>query len=378
MFNGLNSNDVHDKFDSYTPPFERGDFMNQIGVPYDNKILGNCPAYICEPEPDEKAYGVRDKNERFREIVGKILDMTADCIHWDLSEILPDMPPTTIEQYTQSAGWSALIRKNGKFHLVSGVCAGFRGEYDEYFLPVGVIVSNPYSKDKIDGEYTFGVDAVLLRNDTAMQGLFPIICPRAEMLVENDISILVGLNNLRIINMFHAATDNMRQAAERFIKLIRWGRIGVILGKDSRNKWSGAPDNPVIENLPNGGVPANYMIQFIETASYIRGALYNDLGLQYNSNMKREALNDSETTMNDDILHPFIDNMIECRKRFCEECKKVFGIDIPEPQLFGAWARRQEQAEKATEETPEEQTEETTETESEAGENDEMQNADTD
>lgn len=345
-----------------------------IGMPYKNAIMENCPT-MCEPDPDYKAFGVRDKNARYRETVGKILNMTADMIHWDLSGVLPDMPPTTIEQYTQSAGWSALIKRNGKYHLVSGVCAGFRGEYDEYFMPVGVIVSNPYSKDKIDGTYTFGVDAVLLRNDTNMQGLLPIICPRAEMSVETDISILTGLINLRIINIFKAATDSMKTAAESFIKQIRWGRLGIIPAKDSRSKWSGAEDDKIIENLPNGGVPANYMIQFIETAAHIRGSLFNDLGLQFNSNMKRESLNDAETTMNDDVLHPIVDNMMQCRRRFVGDCKTVFGLEIPNPELFGAWARREKQAEQAAEEPAAEKPA----AENENGgddDNEQMQNAD--
>lgn len=348
-----------------------------VGVPYDNRYLSNIPLLICEPDPDFKAYGIREKNERFREFVAKIMNMTADAIGWgnDLLSLLDNPPETIIEQYAQSSGWGAVIRaKDGTYHYVSGICAGFIGEWTEYFMPRGVIVSNPYAKD-IDGEYYFGKNAVLLRNDTAMQGLFPIICPRAELEIENNISILNGMTNLRIINIFHAATDTMKQAALSFIKQIRWGRLGVITGKDSRNKWSGAPDNPVIENIPTGGVPANYMIQFIETAQFIRGSLYNDLGLQYNSNMKRESLNSAETSMNDDILHPLIDNMMECRRRFCDDMKTTFGVEIKPPELKGAWKRRQEQAEHAVEPEEPEQPERA---ESEAEEDEQNQNADPD
>lgn len=341
--------------------------MANIGVPFTARHLNTMPDYF-EDEFDEKARGVRNKPARYREKVTKILGMTAGAIRIDMSSVLPDMPPLTVEQYTQSAGWGALIQRNGKYHFVSGICAGFRGEFDEYFLPVGIIVQNPYSEDDIDGEYTFGVDAVLLRNDTYMQGLYPIICPRAELMAETEVSILTGLQNLRVINIIHAATDSMKQAALSFFKQIRWGRSGIITGKDSKRTWSGAPESPVIENLPTGGVPSNYMIQFIETAAYCKGALYNDIGLQYNSNMKREALNSSETSMNDDTLHPIIENMMECRRQFVKDCKTVFGIDLPEPELCGAWARRHDAAENAAANPQETPTTETTETESEVAE----------
>ncbi len=328
------------------------------GIPYECKYLQNMPDYyIGEREKD--LHGIRNKPDRYSEKVRKVLNMTASAIVWpNITDILPDMPPVTVEQYTQPAGWSALIRKDGKYHLVSGICAGFIGAWTEYFMPRGVIVSNPYARD-IDGEYYFGQNAVLLRNDTYMLGLYPIICPRAEMMTENDVSILCGLENLRIINIIHAFTDPMKTAAETFFRKIRQGVSGIITGTDSRNKWSGGDNSPVIENLPTGGVPANYMIQFIETAQYIRGSLYNDLGLQYNSNMKREALNSAETTMNSDILRPIIDNMMDCRMEFVRDCKKVFGLEISPPELSGAWKIRKEMTEAASEnaEEPEPETE---------------------
>ena len=79
----------------------------------------------------------------------------------------------------------------------------------------------------------------------------------------------------------------MKEAALSFVRQIRWGRHGIITGRDSQNRWSGAPSEPVIENLPTGGVPTNYLIQMIEAAQYERASLFNDLGLQYNSNKKR-------------------------------------------------------------------------------------------
>lgn len=308
-----------------------------------------CPPwfidYVADPfsrdDYDVKARGIRNKPARYRATVRKWLSMTSRAISWSLREIIPDIPPQTLEVYLQVYGWAALIRRNGEYHIVSGNCAGFRGQYDEYFLPVGIIVSNPYARE-IDGEYTFGENAVLIRSDTYMQGLLPIMEPRGEMEVELEISILQGLENLRIVNIIHAKTDKMKEAALSFFRQIKRGRAGIVTGNDSKTNWSGGDRSPVVENLPTGGVPANYLVQFIEAAAYNKSALYTDIGLQFNGNMKREALSPAETEMNRDALRPLIDDMMECRRDFVREAETVFGVSIPEPELAGAWKLRAE------------------------------------
>lgn len=301
--------------------------------------LTDIPKYYPIDDQDPKAVGIRRKKQRFEETITQWSSMLSEAFTVDLSSIMPDLPKWTLELYTQSAGWSAAIYKNGKWHLVSGVCAGFIGEWTEYFLPKGVIVSNPYARD-IDGQYYFGKNAVLLRNDTNMQGILPILAPLAEMKTETNVSLVQAMENLRIVNIIHAKGDRMKQAALSFFKQIRWGRPGIVTGQDSKTKWSGSSDTPVIEALPTGGVPSNYIIQFVEAANFINASLFNTFGLQANGNLKREKLNDSETSMNDDTLRPVIDNMLECRREFVRQLNDDFGCSIPEPELAGAWKVR--------------------------------------
>lgn len=319
-------------------------------------------------ENDDKATGIRNKPARYLETMYKWLGMWAGAIGWG-GEPFDSLPPFLAELWLQSSGFSAVVERGGNLHYVSGINSSFRGAFTEYFQPVGLIVSNPYAPE-INGEYTFGKNAVLIKNDPQMQGVLPILMTRAEMLTENDVSFLCGLQNLRIINIIRAANDKIEAAAKSFFRQIRWGRSGIITG--SQKSWSGDNSN-MIENLPTGGVPANYMLQFIETAQYIKGTLYNEMGLQSNFNMKRESLNDSEISANNDTLRPYIDNMLECRKNAVKEIKRVFGVDVT-VNLIGAWKTREEiaeaTAEKATE--PEEPTGEPgpdTETEAEQNEN---------
>lgn len=302
----------------------------------------NVPCVYPVDDQDPKASGVRRKKARFEELMTKWLGMTASAIDTDLSSITPELPQFIMECWTQQYGWGAIVEKNGKYHFCSGIDAGFLGEWTEYYMPKGVIVSNPYAQE-FNGQYIFGKNAVLLKNDTNMQGLVPLMLPLAEMQIEANVSMLQALENLRIVNIFHTKGGRMKEAVLSFMKQIRWGRGGFIEDSDSKVRWSGSADNPVIEALPHAGVPSNYVIQFIEASQYVRATLYNEIGLQANGNLKREKLNDSEVSQNDDTLRPIIDNMLECRKDFVSELNRVFGLNIPEPELAGAWKNRQEQ-----------------------------------
>ena len=52
--------------------------------------------------------------------------------------------------------------------------------------------------------------------------------------------------------------------------------------------------------------------------------------------MKREAINDAESGMNEDSLLPLVDDMLENRKRGVEKINKMFGTNIT-VELDSSW-----------------------------------------
>ena len=80
----------------------------------------------------------------------------------------------------------------------------------------------------------------------------------------------------------------------------------------------------------------HYIKDLIESIQYIKANWYNEIGLNAQFNMKREALNSAETTLNDDILHPTIDVMLQCRKKAVEKINKMFGTNIT-VELNSVW-----------------------------------------
>ena len=81
----------------------------------------------------------------------------------------------------------------------------------------------------------------------------------------------------------------------------------------------------------------SYLTQFIELHQYLKGSFYNEVGLNANFNMKREALGDGETSLNDDILLPLCDQMLKCRKEDVEKINSKYGTNIT-VEYSSSWA----------------------------------------
>ena len=148
-------------------------------------------------------------------------------------------------------------------------------------------------------------------------------------------------------------------------KLIK-GEIGII-GETPflvANQEQSLRTNPI-------GTVAGTLTDLIEYHQYLKAGLFNEIGLNSNYNMKREAINSNESQLNDDALHPFIDTMLECRKEAAEQINKMFGTSIS-VEFNSAWEENEkendlmmEQMENASEQPEQsegfiEETEETT------------------
>ena len=98
-----------------------------------------------------------------------------------------------------------------------------------------------------------------------------------------------------------------------------------------------------IETQPYGNTGSTNAIQnLIELQQYLKASQYNDLGLNANYNMKREALNTTESQLNDDALMPFIDDMIANREEGLDKFNKMFGTNV-KVKKSSAWEDNQQE-----------------------------------
>lgn len=227
---------------------------------------------------------------------------------------LPDsIPKKWLEYYLMCNGNCFITKYNDVLYAFVG---GVGGVPDVYYQPTIYTVSNPYLN--LSAEYKIDIDGILVRNDSVMRGMLPIIYKYGSLLTETDLTTRTALINLRMYNLISASDDNTKKSADEYLNKILNGEIAII------------GENPFFDGVKmhTSANNANYLTQIIEMNQYIKASFYNEIGLNANYNLKREYISTSENTLADDILLPLCDDMLAERKEGIEKVNNMFGTNI--------------------------------------------------
>lgn len=250
---------------------------------------------------------------------------------------LPDtIPAKWLEHYLFTNGQCVFI-KNGEDLIVT--TGGMGGDPDIYYIPTKYIVSNPYVKEEARKTYTIGEDCVLIRNDTYSQGLIPLLTRYCSQLTENDLTMQTADILSRAMLTITAIDTQSKESVEKWLCDLRKGKLSTIGELPSM---VGNQDRSV--NITPFREVSNTITNLIEYHQYLKASLYNELGLNANYNMKRESINSNESQLNDDMLHPLIDDMLTRRREALEEVNKMFGTNIT-VEFNGAWLTNEKEEE---------------------------------
>ena len=239
---------------------------------------------------------------------------------------LPDSIPREMLEYYLLVNGSCFIAKHEDGNLYA-LLGSFGGEPDAYYRPTRYVVANPALK--MSKDFDINNDGVLIRNDSIWVGLYPLMARYASLMAENILTLRSADVMLRVIAMLTAPDDKTRIAAEAYLKKLENGEFGVIA------------ENRFFEGVKMQSPPSNngsYLTQFIELHQYLKGSFYNEIGLNANFNMKREALGDGESSLNEDSLMPLCDEMLRCRQEDFDKVNKMFGTDI-KVEFDSSWAQ---------------------------------------
>ena len=266
---------------------------------------------------------------------------------------LPDtIPHEILDRYLFNNGIACITEVEGKLYVFYGNCGG---PQDVYYRPTEFIIANPHIKtsngelfsaniplysqyqpvDEVPYQDMGQPAGVLIRNDTEWQGLAPMISRYSFLLAENTLTLRTADVMLRVTALLTAPSDKERAAALEYLKTIENGNLGVI------------GESPFFDGVKLQSPPSNngsYLTQFIEYQQYLKGSIYNELGLSANYNMKREAIGKGESTLDEDALLPLCDNMLMCRKKDLEKVNELFSDLLPEPievSFSSAWLQNQ-------------------------------------
>lgn len=274
-------------------------------------------------------YDFKLKKKNVYTKVTQMLNRTQSIFKWSN---LPDtIPQYIIERYLQTNGDCVFYEYNNNLYVFIG---GAGGEPDVYYRPTIYTVANPALK--LSKMLTIDKDCIICLNDSYHMGLLPMFTEYATKIVETELSIDIATVNSRIYSLISASDDRTAASAEKYMQDVRNGEQGIIA------------ESPFIDGIktqPYSASSNNTIISLIELLQYHRANWFNDIGLSSNYNMKREALNSGESSMNNDILLPLIDNMFTCRKEAVEKVNAKYGTNI-KVELTSSWEDNQEEIDK--------------------------------
>lgn len=285
---------------------------------------GNFERYVKDKKQSANAY--------YRYFLNRLISM------FEYKNLPDTIPHEIFDRYLFNNGISLITEVKGKLYCFFGNAGG---PQDVYYRPCQFIVSNPHIIGDNGEEFSANITifendrypelgkptGVLMRNDSDWMGLFPMLARYSFLMAENTLTLRTADVMLRITSLLTAPSDKERAAALEYLKAIENGNLGVI------------GESPFFDGVKLQSPPSNngsYLTQFIEYQQYLKGSLYNEIGLSANYNMKREAIGKGESTLDEDALLPLCDNMLLCRKEDLKKVNEMFGTDI-EVSFSSAW-----------------------------------------
>lgn len=255
---------------------------------------------------------VTDKEKATTAFIRYMLSRTQSMFQY---KGLPDsIPQRMLEMYLQKNGNCFIAKVDGTLYAFTG---GLGGEPDAYYRPTIYTVANPFLN--LSKNYKIDVDGVLMLNDSLLMGLMPMLNKYASLMTENVLTIRTATILLRLIGMLSASDDKTKKSADKFIEDLEKGKISAIAE-------SAFFDGIKLQSVTNSN--SSYLQQFIELQQYLKASLFNELGLNANYNMKREAIGGNEAALNEDFLLPYCDDMLKCRREALEQINAMFDTEI--------------------------------------------------
>lgn len=254
---------------------------------------------------------LNNKDYLIRSLITQMLNKTTTMFKY---KKLPDtINRKDLEILLQVGGFAIFKEVKGDLYAFRG---GLGGEPNPYYLPTIATIANPALN--FNGNFKIDTECVVMLNDYFYQGLMPLLNKYCSLLTEAELTLKFAIINARVPALIQADNENTRESAESFFdKIVRGEEYGII---GSNEAFEGIKSHDFYKQA--------YIKDTIESIQYIKGSMFNEVGLNAAFNMKREAINEAEATLNEEILRPFSDIMFECRQIGLEKVNRMYGSDI--------------------------------------------------
>ena len=274
--------------------------------------------------------GVCDVEDNFKVYFDLLVNKCARMFIWD------NLPDNIDQRYLETqlllTGKVAFTKINDKYYVVSG---NWGGEPNAYYLPTLWTMANPILgskqlkiRQKDGGDNVEGLDAILignsdvdlLRDDCRKGGLYGLIYQTAGLLADNISSLNVAQINGRAATIYQADSEADARTGEQTLQEIYSGKPYKILSQNILEKFTVTP-------VAGSGTNSTLMT-LIEARRSILQDFYNEIGIGYQGNSKRERVNTAEVGLMRGCLDCSLEGMLKCREEAVERINELYGLNI--------------------------------------------------
>lgn len=255
------------------------------------------------------------------------------CVRMFTWNGLPNyMPQREIEMRLISEGFCGFVNdRNVGYMVASGSLHGVT-QYNDVFTNFTYASPTAYG-----GSPLIGRDCVVIQNNAIRLPLYPMICRYASLLAHCDITLKVGLVNLRETNTFKAESDSTAESIRAYHKKAYNGELDVIVDSSMID---------AVQNMVNSGATHSLgIMDVVDVRNELLRMFFNEIGVRYTRD-KKERMIESEVNNDEQLLLLNIADMKRKREEACKEIYDIFGLNISveltkEFQMIGGGADEQ-------------------------------------
>lgn len=229
-------------------------------------------------------------------------------------EGLPDsLPEKELERIIQEKGFAFIYEWEKKLIAFFGSFSGAVDEYGRY-SSINIINQRTGTSKTVNLS-----DGVLISNDDYKLGVLKLIDKYNTLINENEISLIMATYNNRVQKIISASDDRTKESALQYLKKVENGELAII------------GESPFLDDLKVQGsnVSNNQNLSgMIEYNQYLKATLLNELGIQANTNNKKERLITAEVEQDKELVFPLVNNMFSNREQGVKDLNEKYGLNV--------------------------------------------------
>lgn len=227
------------------------------------------------------------------------------------------LPQKEIEIRLIFRGFGGFIKHTGKLFVTYGEMSGVTEYADEFKI---YTFANPV----FSGVKRIGEDCVIIDNDSTRNPLYPLIERYAILLAHADLSLQAILINSRATGIIASKNQQQANNVREWYNALVDGKTLSIVDDESMD---GLVNAQGLRNVATQYPSSTSIKEYFEVTQNLLKSFYNDIGIKMGIE-KRERMITEEVNNDEQRLLFNLNDMLESRKKACEDLKNIFGYDI--------------------------------------------------